>query len=69
MKTYFDGEEREIVAIVPQFLHSNGKSTVFMVVYKRGESTGQLLVPAKDELDAMRKFPDELERLSKNYED
>ena len=63
-KTYYDGEEREILEIRP-FVFSYGMQ-YWMVHYKRGESHGELLVPAVDELDAMRKFPQALADLSKN---
>ena len=65
-KTFYDGEEREIVGITQW--PSSTLVTYWLVEYRRGESIGQLLVAANDELDAMRKFPAELERLSKNEE-
>ena len=67
MKTYYDGEEREILGI--KLWTHTGKTAYWVVQYQRGESIGQLVVPAKDELDAMLKFPETLARMSKNYED
>lgn len=67
MKTYYDGEEREILGIEHYTYHPS-RGDVWLVIYRRGDSQSSLLVPATDELDAMRKFPAELERLSKNEE-
>ena len=67
MKTYYDGEEREITGIRYWSFH-NGQ-TYYCVYYKRGKFFGSLVVPAQDELDAMRKFPDELARQSINHEE
>jgi hypothetical protein len=64
MKTYYDGEEREIVSITPYYWDSGKRSAVFRVVYKRGESVGELLVVAEDEIEVYQKFPDELARCS-----
>lgn len=64
-KTYYDGEEREIVKI-GYWTHHPKVGAVWLVTYKRGESIGQIMVAAKDELDAMRKFPEALKQLSKN---
>ena len=67
MKTYYDGEEREILKIGYWTYHPK-VGDVWVVTYKRGESIGQIMVAATDELDAMRKFPEALEQLSKNEE-
>jgi len=69
MKTYYDGEEREILGIEQWTFVPNKRITYWMVTYRRGESIGTLLLPAIDELDAMRKFPDELAKQSINPED
>lgn len=68
MKTYYDGEEREILGIEEHLWHPT-LGTMWKVTYQRDGFVAYLLVPALDELDAMRKFPDELERLSKNHEE
>ena len=68
MKTYYDGEEREILEIAYWTTTPKG-GAVFKVRYKRGESVGEIVFPATDELDAFNKFPAELERLSKNNEE
>ena len=68
MKTFYDGEEREILSIKFSYTHT-GRKSVWVVTYKRGVSFGQIQILATDELDAMRKFPAELERLSKNHEE
>jgi hypothetical protein len=68
MKTYYDGEEREILKIVQHSDRVRG-DPYWNVYYKRGESYGNLIVQAKDELDAMRKFPEALARMSINPED
>ena len=68
MKTYYDGEEREITGIRYWSFH-NGQ-TFYCVYYTRGsEFKGALVLAATDELDAMRKFPDELARQSINHEE
>lgn len=71
MKTYFDGEERTITEIREWGVLPNDITRPYWCVYyTRGtEFHGSLLVQAKDELDAMRRFPAELERQSKNYAD
>lgn len=67
MKTYYDGLEREIVGITQW--PSNTLVVYWLVEYRRGESIGQLLVEANDELDAMLKFPEALARMSFNPDD
>lgn len=64
-KTFYDGEDREILKIAMHSYMVRG-DPYWIVYYKRGESHGNLLVRAKDELDAMRKFPQALADLSKN---
>ena len=62
MKTYYDGEEREIVSITH---YSNVKGRDWWkVVYTCEGRGGELVVPANDELDAMRVFPIALEIFS-----
>ena len=68
MKTYYDGEEREILKIVMHSEMVRGDPW-WLVYYKRGESHGNLIVQAKDELDAMLKFPETLAEYSKNFEE
>ena len=63
MKTYYDGEEREILEITPWY------KGVYRVVYKRKEFVGELLLAAKDEIEVYQKFPAELERQSQNFND
>ena len=65
MKTYYDGEEREITGIKPYGIYAG----VYLVEYKRGDSVGYLLVTAKDELEVYAKFPEELAKQSKNDEE
>ena len=67
MKTYYDGEEREILSI--KYYRTLGNKPLWLVTYQRGTSQGDLIVQAKDELDAMRKFPETLAKYSKNFED
>ena len=67
MKTYYDGEEREVLKIEPYF-SLDGKP-VWLVTYRRGESQGNLIVVADDELDAFNKFPEVLARMSINHEE
>lgn len=67
MKTYYDGEEREILSVEPWITTS--LVTCYMVNYRRGDSNGSLLVEAKDELEAYAKFPEALARASINYPD
>lgn len=68
MKTYYDGEEREILSIEFSYAHP-GQGNLWVVKYRRGTSYGSLIVRAKDELDAFNKFPEELAKHSVNYED
>ena len=68
MKTYYDGEEREIISITHWQYHPQ-LGDVWDVQYRRDGKTGHLPVPAQDELDAMRKFHAELAKHSVNYED
>ena len=42
---------------------------IWMVKYRWGDVSGQIPVAALDALDAYRKAPAELERLSKNHEE
>ena len=42
---------------------------IWMVEYRWGDVSGQIPIAALDALDAYRKLPAELERLSKNYEE
>ena len=65
MKTYYDGEEREILFIEAWGDHPKC-GALWRVVYKRGESAGSLIVAAPDELGAYNRFPEALEKLSKN---
>jgi hypothetical protein len=65
MKTFYDGEEREILKIVMHSDRVRG-NPYWNVYYKRGEAYGNLIVQATDELDAMRKFPEALARMSVN---
>lgn len=65
MKTFYDGEEREILKI-GYWTHHPKMGDVWLVQYKRGESTGQIMVAAKDELEVYSKFPQALADLSKN---
>ena len=64
-KTYYDGEEREILFIVAWGDHPK-HGALWRVVYKRGECMGSLIVAAPDELGAYNRFPEALEQLSKN---
>ena len=68
MKTYYDGEEREILSIEFSYAHP-GQGDLWVVKYRRGTSYGSLIVRAKDELDACNKFPEELAKHSVNYEE
>lgn len=68
MKTYYDGEDREIISIT-RYYFAPKTGAVWRILYKCGVRRGELLVPATDELDAFNKFPAELERLSKNNEE
>ena len=67
MKTYYDGEEREILRIERYSTLDN--KPLWLVTYRRGESQGNLIVQAEDELDAFNKFPEQLARNSVIYED
>lgn len=67
MPNYYDGEEREILGI--KLWTHTGKTAYWVVQYQRGESVGQLVVAAKDELDAFNKFPETLARMSINNEE
>ena len=68
MKTYYDGEEREILEIAYWTTTPKG-GAVFKVRYKRGESVGEIVFPATDELDAFNKFPEYLAEYSINNEE
>ena len=65
MKTYYDGEEREILSIEFSYAHP-GQGDLWVVKYRRGTSYGSLIVRAEDELDAFNKFPEQLALHSKN---
>ena len=65
MKTYYDGEDREIVRMNYAY-HHPVMGDIWEVVYMRGGSRGHLYLAAKDELDVYRRFPEALEQLSKN---
>ena len=67
MKTYYDGEEREILKIYHWSVVD--RKNYWSVQYRRGDCVGALLVQAEDELDAMRKFLAALEEFSKNHPD
>lgn len=68
MKTYYDGEEREILKIEHwQFHQQFGE--IWMVYYIRNGCRGMLPVHATDELDAFNKFPEALALHSKNNEE
>ena len=68
MKTYYDGEEREVISITPYYFAPK-MGQVWLVLYKCGGRRGELLVPATDELDAFNKFPEYLDAYSINYEE
>lgn len=68
MKTYYDGEEREILFIEAWGDHPKC-GALWRVVYKRGDSTGNLIVAAPDELGAYNRFPEVLARMSFNPDD
>ena len=68
MKTYYDGEEREVTSITPYYFAPK-MGQVWLILYKCGGRRGELLVPATDELDAFNKFPEVLARMSINHEE
>ena len=67
MSKYYDGEEREIVRMDYAY-HHPVMGDIWEVVYMRNGNKGHLYLAAKDELDAYRRFPEALEKLSKNEE-